>query len=108
MRVLLVYPRRNMLNGESRLSLTAESGEVLKRFDAWKEEVGTALYGRESGQALYLLADRTLWNRKVKRAVLRQSSDRARCRARENSGRLPKRSAQTRIGERDLRRSRTP
>src|SRR5262249_25134449 len=27
--------------------------------------------GRESGQALYLLSDRTLWNRKVERAVLR-------------------------------------
>jgi hypothetical protein len=35
--------------------LAAKSGKVLKRFDAWKKEVGTALYGRESWQALYFL-----------------------------------------------------
>ena len=50
--------------------LAAKSGKVLKRFDAWKEEVGTALYGRESGQALYPLTDRALWNGKIKRAIL--------------------------------------
>jgi hypothetical protein len=32
-----------------RLKLAAESSKVLKRFDAWKEEVGPTLYGRESG-----------------------------------------------------------
>jgi hypothetical protein len=52
------------------LRLAAKSREVLKRFDAWKEEVGTARYGRKSGQTLYPLADRTLWNCEVKRAVL--------------------------------------
>ena len=31
------------------LKLAAESSKVLKRFDAWKEEVGPTLYGRESG-----------------------------------------------------------
>ena len=36
-------PRRNRLNGQSRLTLTAKSGEVLKRLYAWKEEVGAAL-----------------------------------------------------------------
>ena len=30
-------------------SLAAEGGEVLKRFDTRKEEVGTTLHGRESG-----------------------------------------------------------
>ena len=43
---------------------------MLKRLDTWKEEVGATLYGRESGQALYLSSDGTLRNRKVKRAIL--------------------------------------
>ena len=43
---------------------------MLKRFDARKEEVGTTLYGRESGQALYLSSDWSLRNCKVKRAIL--------------------------------------
>jgi len=33
------------------LNLAAESGEVMKRPDTQKEEIGAALYGRESGQA---------------------------------------------------------
>jgi hypothetical protein len=43
----------------------------VKRLDARKEEIGAALYGRESREPLYLLADRTLWNCKVERAILR-------------------------------------
>ena len=53
-----------------RLKLAAESSKVLKRLDAWKEEVGPTLYGRESGQALYLSSDWSLRNCKVKRAIL--------------------------------------
>jgi hypothetical protein len=62
--------RALIIAGTSGLRLAAEGSEVLKRFDAWKEEVGTTFYGRESGQALYLLADWTLWNCKVERTVL--------------------------------------
>ena len=43
---------------------------MLKRFDPWKEEVGPTLYRRESGQALYPSSDWSLWNCKVKRAIL--------------------------------------
>ena len=53
-----------------RLNLAAESGEVAKRRDTRKEEIGAALYGRESRKALYFLSNWTLWNRKVKRAIL--------------------------------------
>ena len=52
-------------------NLAAESGEVLKRFDTWKEEVGAALHGRESGQALYLLTDGTLRNCEIECTVSR-------------------------------------
>ena len=82
-----------------RLNLAAESSKVLKRLDAWKEEVGPTLYGRESGQALYLSSDWSLRNCKVKRAIL-GTDHRIVLIAKfvGNSGRLPKRSAQTRIG----------
>ena len=46
-----------------RLYLPAESGQVAKRLDTRDEEVGTASYGRESGQAFYLSPDRALRNR---------------------------------------------
>ena len=56
-----------------RLNLAAESGEVVKRLDTRKEEIGAALYGRESGKALYLSSDWPLRDRHVVAAVL--SSD---------------------------------
>ena len=52
------------------LKLAAERSKVLKRFDAWKEEVGPTLYGRERGQALYLSSDWSLRNSYVVGAVL--------------------------------------
>src|SRR5262249_27509126 len=58
------------LDRPSRPNLASGRGEVLKRVDAWEEEVGPTLYGRESGETLYLLSDGTFWNCKVKRAVL--------------------------------------
>jgi hypothetical protein len=71
---------------------------VLKRLDTWKEEVGATLYGRESGQALYLSSDGTLRNRKVKRAIL-GTDHRITLIAKLVKIRIvPKRSAQTRIG----------
>ena len=42
----------------------------MKRFYTRNKEVGAALYGRESRKALYFLSNWTLWNRKVKRAIL--------------------------------------
>jgi hypothetical protein len=52
------------------LNLAAVSGEVVKRLDTRKEEIGAALYGRESGQALYLSSDWPLRNSYVVAAVL--------------------------------------
>ena len=52
------------------LNLAAERGKVAQRLDTRKEEVATALYGRESGQALYLSSDRTLRDRQIVGAVL--------------------------------------
>jgi hypothetical protein len=40
--------------------LAAESDEVVKRLETWKEEIGSAFDGRESGKALYLSPDRPL------------------------------------------------
>jgi hypothetical protein len=51
-------------------NLTAEGGQVAKRLDTREEEVGTALYGRESGQAPYLSSDRVLRDRQIVGAVL--------------------------------------
>ena len=53
------------------MQLVAESCEVVKRFEAWKEEIGAAFYGRESGQALYLSSDWPFRNGYVVAAVLR-------------------------------------
>jgi hypothetical protein len=52
------------------LILAAESGKILKRFNTRNEEVGSSSYCCEGGKALYLLSDRTLWNCKVKPAIL--------------------------------------
>ena len=52
------------------MQLVAESCEVVKRFETWKEEIGAAFYGRESGQALYLASDWPLRNSYVVAAVL--------------------------------------
>ena len=52
------------------MELAAESCEVVKRFQAWKEEIGAAFYGRESGQALYLSSDGRLRDRHIVAAVL--------------------------------------
>jgi hypothetical protein len=52
------------------VNLAGESGQVLKRLNTWKEEVGAAPYGRKSGQALYLSSDWSLRNCKVKCAIL--------------------------------------
>jgi hypothetical protein len=52
------------------MQLVAESCEVVKRFETWKEEIGAAFYGRESGQALYLSPDWPLRNSYVVAAVL--------------------------------------
>ena len=48
----------------------AESGKVLKRFNARNKEVGSPSYCCEGWKARHLLSDRTLWNCKIKRAVL--------------------------------------
>jgi len=56
-----------------RFNLAAESGEVAKRRDTRKEEIGAALYGRESWKALYLSSDWPLRDRHVVASVL--SSD---------------------------------
>ena len=53
-----------------RLNLAAESGEVAKRRDTRKEEIGAAFYGRESGQSLNLSSDWPLRNSYVVAAVL--------------------------------------
>ena len=96
-------------HGAGRTKISAESGEVVKRLDTRKEEIGAALYGRESGQALYLSSDWPLRDRHVVACRLEhRSSDRVHCLTRGNLGRLPKRSARIRIGGRDLRRSRMP
>ena len=56
-----------------RWNLAAESGEVAKRRDTRKEEIGAALYGRKSWKALYLSSDWPLRDRHVVASVL--SSD---------------------------------
>ena len=50
--------------------VAAESGKVPKRFNTRNEKVGSSPYCCEGGKALYLLSDGTLWNCKVKRAIL--------------------------------------
>jgi hypothetical protein len=52
------------------LKLAAESGEVVKRLDTRNKEIGAVLYGRESGQALYLSSDWALRDRNIVGAVL--------------------------------------
>ena len=63
-----LYPRP--LRTLTSLDLAAESGQVVKRLDARKEEIGAALYGRESGQALYFSSDWPFRNSYVVAAVL--------------------------------------
>ena len=53
-----------------RWNLAAESGEVVKRLDTRNEEIGAALYGCESGQALYLSSDWPFRDRDIVAAVL--------------------------------------
>jgi hypothetical protein len=51
-------------------TIVAKVGEIVECLDAWNKEIGTALHGREGRKALHPLSDRTLWDCKIKRAVL--------------------------------------
>jgi hypothetical protein len=65
-------PQRLLRHNVFRLSmeLAAESCEVVKRLETWKEEIGATFYGRESGQSLNLSSDWPLRNSYVVGAIL--------------------------------------